>query len=188
MIENLKTKIKDWWEDIEWDYRHMRGNVRAYFEGISRWFAYRKVLMKAYDFDYASILEVERFQITRVRDCLSKYSGHVGWERDVQEMNLALKLLDIIEEDGCSERVGKPLTFERIEGTELSRLVEDPKEYWTLPVYVNTKNSRRFWPALDPQKFEDPRAGNLWKDHLRVEKAWYLYHKLKMQYMRGWWD
>ena len=186
--KTIKTKIEDWYDDLVFNLRHIRGNTRAFFTGLGRWFSYFKILVNVYDFDYSSIIVVERRQITRVRDAIIKYQSHVNWERDVDHINLALKLLDIIEEDGCSERVGKPITFEPIEGTNLSRMVEDPNEYWKLPVYVNTRNSKRYWPSLDPKKFEDPRSGNLWKDHLRVEKAWQLYHKLKMYHMREWWD
>lgn len=37
--------------------------------------------------------------------------NHLYAERDIERLNLALRLLDIIEEDGCCERVGKPFNY-----------------------------------------------------------------------------
>ena len=101
--KTIKTKIEDWYDDLVFNLRHIRGNTRAFFTGLGRWFSYFKILVNVYDFDYSSIIVVERHQITRVRDSIIKYQSHVNWERDVDHINLALKLLDIIEEDGCSE-------------------------------------------------------------------------------------
>lgn len=181
-----KEKLENWLEDRYFDFKHFRRNIYAFFHGIGRWISYFPVLRRVYDFDYSSILEVEKYQITRVRDCITKYQDHMNWERDVQHMNLALRLLDIIEEDGCAEIIKKPLTFDSAKGTEF--IVNDSNEYWFIPVYVNTKNSRRFMKTFDPQKFKNSSTGDLWRDYLRVEKAWHLYHKVKSQYMREWWD
>lgn len=163
-------------------------SVKRFWNNIRRWFSYYSICRKIYDFDYSSILAVERYQIERVRDSIIHYHNHVNWERDVRQMNLALKLLDIIEENGCSKRIGKPVEFEKIEGKELYRLVPDPDEYWTIPVYVNTRNYKRFWNDFDDSNFNDKSSSNLWKDHLRVQKAWYLYYKVREQYTRNWWD
>lgn len=184
--KTIKTKIEDWYDDLVFDLRHIRGNIRAFFTGIGRWFSYFKVLMKVYDFDYSSILVVERYQITRVRDAIIKYQSYVNWERDVQHMNLALKLLDIIEKDGCAERIGPGFITEPYKDGSY-RLVSDPDSKWVIPIYVNTTNSERFC-KIPKDKFEDPKFGPLMKDHLRVQKAWYLYHKLLTYHMRSWWD
>ena len=167
--KTIKTKIEDWYDDLVFDLRHIRGNIRAFFTGIGRWFSYFKVLMKVYDFDYSSILVVERYQITRVRDAIIKYQSYVNWERNVQHMNLALKLLDIIEEDGCAKLEGPGFHTEPYKNG-LYRVVQDPDSKWTLPVYVNTPNSERF-TCISKDKFDDPRSGNLMKDYLRIEIA-----------------
>lgn len=183
---NLKNKLKDWCEDLSYDIRHLRGNIRSFFEFLGRWFFYYKVLRRAYDFDYSSILVVERYQLTRVRDATIKYQNHVNWERDVYWMNVALKLLDIIEDEGGVELVGKGFSTEPY-GDRLYRVVDDPDSKWVLPVYVNTSNSKRFTP-IEKEKFENPKIGPLMKSYLREEKAWYLYHKLRTYNMRSWWD
>jgi len=184
----IKMKIEDWYDKLIFNLRHIKGNTCAFFEGLSRWFAYRKTLMMVRDFDYSSILYVERLQITRVRDCIAKYQNHLNWERDVRHMNLALKLLDIIEEDGCSERVGNCIKFKLDEKYGTYSPVDDPEAYYTIPVYVNTRNYKRFFRRVDPKTYEDPKYGNLRKDYLRLEKAWCLYHKVRTYYLRNWWD
>ncbi len=66
-------------------------------------------------------------------------------------------------------------------------IVTDPDSYYTIPVYVNYKNALRF-SNMDPSNYSDPKSGALWQSHLRIEKAWYIYHKLRLYFMRTWWD
>lgn len=161
-------------------------HIRRLKEFLSSWFSYFPVLYRSYDFDYSSILEVERHQIKRVRDCITRYQNHVNWERDVRNMNLALKLLDIIEEDGEAELL--PKDIEHIFFKEDGRLEVNPKSYYKLNRYVNTKNAKRFLQDVSLYNFEDPRNGDKDKDRLRVEKAWNLYYKLRHYKTREWWD
>lgn len=78
-------------------------NIRRFGDKISRWVSYFPILWRASDFDYSSILSVERHQIKRVRDSINHYRNHVNWKQDVASMKLALRLLDIIEENGTAE-------------------------------------------------------------------------------------
>lgn len=159
-------------------------NIRHFGGNISRWFSYFPVLWKTCDFDYSSILSVERHQIKRVRDSINHYRNHVNWEQDVASMNLALRLLDIIDEDGeavllCDE----PFIFKDNGYTELN-----PDGKWKMERYVNITNATRFNPKWTSAHFDDPKTEALMKDHLRVEKAWQLYHKLRQYKLRTWWD
>ena len=159
-------------------------NIRRFGDNVSRWFSYLPVLWRAYDFDYSSILSVERHQIKRVRDSINHYRNHVNWKQDVASMNLALRLLDIIEENGEAELLcDEPFKFKDNGYLELN---SDAK--WKMGRYVNTKNASRFNPKWTSEHFEDPKTGVLIKDHLRVEKAWQLYHKLRQYKLRTWWD
>ncbi len=169
-------------------YRIKDLRVRRFWENIGRWFSYFNVSRRIYDFDYSSILAVERHQISRVRDSIAHFHNHLNAERDIERLNLALRLLDIIEEDGCSKYVGKDLEFVKSkDDDDLYEIVDDPDSYYTIPVYVNYKNSLRFC-KMDISEYTDPKSGALWQSHLRVEKAWHLYHKLRLYFMRTWWD
>ncbi len=169
-------------------YRFRDLRVRRFWKNIGRWFSYFNVSRRIYDFDYSSILAVERHQISRVRDAITHYHNHLYAERDIERLNLALRLLDIIEEDRCSKRVGKPFNFvKRKDKDGLYELEEDPESYYTIPVYVNCKNALRFC-RRDLSEYKDSNDAPLWQSHLRVEKAWHTYHKLRLYFMRTWWD
>lgn len=154
--------------------------IETLIVGIKRWLSYYKVLRNVNDFDFSSILEVEKHQIGRVRDSIIKYHSHLNWKQDVEKMNLALKLLDIIEEDGRAELVCERIKLK--DGT----VATSPIFRWTLDVYVNTRNSSRYFKHSPD--YNDSRSGPLAKDSLRVRKAWELYYKLRCNYTRDWWD
>ncbi|MGM9531321.1 hypothetical protein, partial [Intestinibacter sp.] len=86
----------------------------------------------------------------RVRDSIAKYRNHLNYERDLQNIDRALRLLDASEED-ILER--NPLTG----------------EYKTAKK-VNTRNASRF---TDLTPINDVfRLVSLYQC-----KAWYLYNK-----------
>ena len=161
-------------------------SIRRLKEFLSRWFSYFPVLYRAYDFDYSSILDVERHQIKRVSDCIAKYQNHLHWDRDVRNMNLALKLLDIIEEEGEVELL--PEGIEHLIFHDDGKVELNPESYYKLNRYVNIKNANRFIKDLSYYKFDDPIRRDMYKDKLRVEKAWKLYFKLRHYKTREWWD
>jgi hypothetical protein len=133
-----------------------------------------------------SILLVERFQIQRIKDNIIKYHNHTFWKRDVERINLALRLLDIIEENGRAEPT--KCTFINMpfeDGYYKLVTTEDPT--WNLDVYVNIKNSNRF-STLPKKAFDDKKYCNLYKDSLRLSKAWYLYNKLRLLHLKDWWE
>lgn len=119
-------------------YRAKDLSVRRFWENIGRWFSYFNISRRIYDFDYSSILAVERHQISRVRDSITHYHNQLYAERDIERLNLALRLLDIIEENGCCERIGKPFNIVKCKNKEdLYEIEDDPESYYTIPVYVN---------------------------------------------------
>ena len=128
---------------------------------IKSWFSYYKVLRNCYDFEYDSILEVEKYQIQRVRDSIAKYKHHANYERDLQNIDRALRLLeaseaDILEEDSFTG------------------------EYRTTRK-VNTRNASRF---IDITPIDS--AFRLL--HVYQCKAWYLYNKMRYEHLKEWWD
>lgn len=178
----MKDKI------IKLYYRARDLRVRRFWENIGRWLSYYKVSRSIYDFDYSSILAVERHQIKRVRDSIVHYHNHLNADRDIERLNLALSLLDIIEEDGCCERIGKPLNFVECKDKEdLYELEDDPNSYYVVSVCVNHRNALRY-SKRNLASYADPKTGAMWQSHLRVEKAWHIYHRLRLYFMRSWWD
>lgn len=181
-IRLIKEKVSDLYDDLVYKLHQTKLSLR----GLSRWFSYYKVAMSIYDFDYSSILEVERHQIKRVRDSIAKYRSHVEWERDVQRMDLALKLLSIaMEEDSIAKRVSGHYWTEGPDENGLYTLKSDAK--YEATKYVNIRNAYRF--SKTPMKYyTDSDVKGLSLNHLRIEKAWHLYHKLRTYCLRQWWD
>lgn len=181
------NKIKEWWKhEVIWYWNNkIKHPIINFIIGLNRWFSYYKVCQNIYDFDYTGILEVEKHQIERTRDSIIHFHNHLNWKRDVEHMNLALKLLKIaMEEDDSYEIVSGDSWIEPIPEEDLYTWKSNT--VYKSTKYINTRNSKRF-SKLNYNKYdEDDRP--LFLDHLRVEKAWYLYNKLKYYWERSFWD
>lgn len=143
MITDIKYIIKR-----EWDI-------------IKSWFSYYKVLRNCYDFDYDSILSVEKHQIQRVQASIAKYRHHLNYNRDLQNIGRALRLLAASEEDILEMN---PLTG----------------KYETIRK-VNARNASRFTNlTLIDSPFKLLQVYQC--------KAWYLYNKMRYEHLKEWWD
>lgn len=72
-------------------------------------------------YDYAYLLHLERFKINAMAKDFEKAKWYIGYEIDVRDMKLCIKLIDIIlEEDTISKNWEKEIC------------------------YINTKNYKRF--------------------------------------------
>lgn len=168
-------------EDIKYSLKRIRSSTIKFFEDLRRWFSYYKVVRRTYDFDWTSIYEVEKHQITQVRKAIAKYHSHLNYEYDLSRIDLALKMLNIILEEGSAKMVsGEGLIFKENNEVDIDCV-------WELPFYVNIRNAYRF-VSIKRESFEDPSYQVLAKDTLRLQKAWELYHKIKMYYAKSWWD
>jgi hypothetical protein len=121
-------------------------------EKLKRYFSYLPVISNLYDFDYSSVLDIEKYQLTRLRDCINSHKDYYGYEYDVSRINLAIKLLE--------------------------------KYNSYVNSYVNIKNAHRFLNNYQINHI----SKDLLKEELYNEKIWYLYHKIRVYYMRQWWD
>lgn len=179
----ILNKIQDWYDITYYTITHL--SVKTFWINIRRWFAYYPVVRKTYDFDYSSLLEIEHHQLIKLRDCISKYQHHVSADIDIRNMNWAIACLDIVLEDGCAYPNGEEGFFiKKLNEKGFNELVPNPKHKWIMPIYVNTRNAKRFWKGYK----EDSQIKDLLKDYLRIEKAWYLYNKIRQEQLREWWD
>ena len=180
-MDNLE-KLYDWYCQVYYKVTHL--SIKRFWNNIRRWVSYYNVIRKTDDFDYSSLLEVELHQLTKLRDCISKYQSHIDSWRDIRHMNWAIACLKIMLENGCSYSNGEKGFFEEVENSGFYRLIPNPNHKWIMPIYVNTKNYERFWKNYPASSdLED-----LNKDILRVEKAWYLYNKIRKEHLREFWD
>lgn len=126
--------------------------------------------------DSCFLLEIEKRKLTEIRDYIAKHKRHVDWALDVRDMNICLKLLDIILEKD-------QYYTSWLHNCYGSR----PHKQLPFPVYVNLRNYKRFIPCLDINKYNKSLMAHL-QSNIRKEKAMYLYNKIRAYKMLGWWD
>ena len=134
-------------------------NIKRIWSGIKRWFSYINVAVSIYDFDYTSILEVEKHQIIRVRDRIAKYDNYDDCNHNIEWINKALACLNIVLEDGCIQLIDNE---------------------WKIPYYVNTRNAKRFCKT-------ENYSSIFVLDAIRITKAWILYNKIRAYHLKRWW-
>lgn len=141
------------------------------------------LLWKDREWDYSFMLEIERKKLNNMCNWYlnNNYGTAVTGKRTYRQMKLAVNLLDIIlgNDDWWTIDIDRPLI---IDGKYIGREDSDI----LLTKYVNLNNYQRYLPYLRQESID--RNPNLWSVELREAKAWYLYHRLKCQYMRTWWD
>lgn len=123
-----------------------------------------KSVLKFNTYDYAYLLSIEKQALICMKDYFSNSNIAVSDKEVAKDLDLAIKLLDIILEIDNSYTYSFPGKFHSIK-------------------YVNTKNAYRF---LSGYKFDF--SSPVIKDALRVEKAWHLYNRLRELKMRHWWN
>ena len=113
-------------------------------------------------FDYQYLLEIEMEALKQMSEYQRTKGICVNSERYAKQIKTAINVLKIALDGNiqCSH---------------------DYKQWW-MPVYVNTKNYRRFFPIN--LEIHDP----LVVCSIREEKAWHLYCKIREYFMRTWWD
>lgn len=113
-------------------------------------------------FDYQYLLDIEMEALKQMSEYQRTKGICVNSERYAEQIKTAINVLKIALDGNiqCSH---------------------DYKQWW-MPVYVNTKNYRRFFPIN--LEIHDP----LIVCSIREEKAWHLYCKIREYFMRTWWD
>ena len=113
-------------------------------------------------FDYQYLLDIEMEALKQMSEYQRTKGICVNSERYAEQIKTAINVLKIALDGNiqCSH---------------------DYKQWW-MPVYVNTKNYRRFFPIN--LEIHDP----LIICSIREEKAWHLYCKIREYFMRTWWD
>lgn len=134
-----------------------------------------------HDFDDSSILIAEKHQLERVRNSVLHHHNHLYWERDVERMNTALRLLDLI----------------------LDRNGEINSHY----LKVNLRNRKRFlhesyWDDKPDEPLGLKSLSDSWDEDIKeyvksffplryeayTRKVWYLYNAFRQQWLPTWWD
>lgn len=158
--------------------------IKGFFLNIGNVIRWTTTIWKDRDWDYAFMLEMERMKLKQTINWYKKhnYGHYVNGKRDCRIMETALGCLNILLD---SDWWNIEPTAYRVFFKE-GKYVPTPDEHYVLNAYVNLGNYKRFMNWV-PQDSIDKKP-NFWRTELREEKAWHLYHKIREQYMRSWWD
>lgn len=135
-----------------------------------------KLASKFQSYDFGFLLNIEKQALRQMKEyhehsqiCLDnpKIARQIGW---------CLKLLDIIDHTNSS------LIFS-IKKYDDSIISLDKAYICKSNTKINTRNWRRFFQNNNTD-WEKPVN----KDCLRMQKAWYLYNRIRYYYMQDWWD
>lgn len=123
-----------------------------------------KLASKFQPWDYGFNLEIEQEMFRSMAEYFSSDKPMINdSDKVARYAKLAVNLLEIITEQDSA-----------IELTETCS--------WVLVKYVNIRNAKRF---INEDLISDLP---IIKEEIRIQKAWYLYNKLRFQNMRKMWD
>lgn len=123
-------------------------------------------------FDYGYMLDCERIMLRKMHDFFSEESMLCDKDDIARHIRLAINLLNIILAYDDS------LVMEYNDSSECKDVIRDAS--FRITIYVNTRNATRFLKY----NINNPILEN----ELRKEKAWYLYHKIRFNYLRNCWE
>lgn len=136
-----------------------------------------------YPWDYAYLLQIEQRKLKEMSAYFKKHQRTVGWELQVRDCDLCVKLIDIIlERDKYYE------SYLETNYGEAALIIrkDNPNYQVPFPKYINTRNIHRFMPNVDLN--ENPKMFEHLKASLRTVKAMHLYNKIRAYRMFHWWD
>jgi len=148
-----------------------------FFSSCGRWLSYRKPCFSICDFDAESVLIVERHQLERVRNGIVRYQNHLNWKRDVERINTALRLLDLLIHDN------------KLEARYYSVNLRNKSRFTKLD--IEDKDSDFDFDPMCAELSLCPsllRKFNALRYEVYYSKVWHLYHAFREQWLRTWWD
>lgn len=179
-VKNLFKWIPVFWQNPDLYQPNMHA---ADYRKIKEWIP---TLLKDRDWDYGFMLEMEKQKLYDVIRWYEEndYGHHVcGWH-DYRTLKWAYNCLNILlNNDWWTIKYPN----EEAEKNWLHIPADEHMSYYVIKPYINTRNMKRFLPYYkNDEDYTNPSP--YMKIDLREEKAWKLYHKIREQYMRGWWD
>ena len=157
--------------------------INRFFRNVRNVIRWIPTLYKDREWDYSFMLEIEQKKLKNMIKWYEQndYGISTSGPMTVKQMKLAVSLLDIILEKENFWSIDYPEDYKFVVDHKYQPL---PETSFVIEKYINTKNYKRFFSWLNDSAMKSPS----WKIDLRIRKAWYLYHKLREQYMMNWWD
>lgn len=143
--------------------------------------AYKRLLAKDHDWDYAFLIALEKKKLQRMHNCIKRESPLEHKDFVVRDIAICIRLIDIFMEEDAAHTTWLNQSF--------SGKVEE-RQIVNYPVYVNTRNEKRFFrctPIKDDQLSGNRTRVLLTIPSLRQLKALHLYHLIREYKLLGWW-
>ena len=131
--------------------------------------------------DYSYLLAIEQRKLKEMANYFKRSQLTVGWERQVRECELCVKLLDIVMERDKYFKAWLDANY----GGKAFR--EGKQGTYSFNKHINIRNAHRFFPNAD-FNVNKPVLTNSLRVELRRRKAFHLYHKIRLYRMMTWWD
>lgn len=116
-------------------------------------------------FDFGFLLEMERQSLIQMRDYFKVSNISEDDYKVYTQIRLAVQLLNIVLEEDSAYHYNNGESF--------------------VDIYINPRNSYRFMNAVSSDVIKN---NPVLLDDLRIQKAWFLYNKLRFYSMQGWWN
>ena len=158
--------------------------------------AYKRLLAKDQDWDYAYLIALEKKKLQRMHDCIKRESRLEHKDFVVRDIAICICLIDIFMEDDAvhntwlKQSFSGKLQFTKVDD-DLYKLDNEDRPIADYPVYVNVRNERRFFrrtPIKEAQSEGDRTKAILSITRLRQYKALHLYHLIREYKLFEWWD
>ena len=132
--------------------------------------------------DYAFLLQIEQRKLKEMAAYFKKHKRTVGWEFQVRDCELCVKLLDIVAERDSDYKAWLNANYGGKNILELQMREQIP-----FHKYINTRNASRFMTHFHEAQ-SNPYISESLKVELRRQKAFYLYQKIRLYRMQTWWN
>lgn len=140
---------------------------------IKKWIKFLKKDCNDQNWDWAFIIRMEIEKLTQVADFLEKHGSHVNAKHDASRIRLAIRLATIAMHEETEE-------ISYVNFRNVHRFTNEEQGRILTEWYTIKDKLKAFNCTVDCKEIAE--------HDLRVEKAWYLYNKLRYIYLRTWWD
>ena len=159
--------------------------------------AYKRLLAKDLDCDYAFLIALEKKKLQRMHDYFKRESCLEHKDFVARDIAICIRLIDIFMEEDAAynswsrQSFSGEIKWRKLENEMYEFDDSDSKPLANFPTYVNIRNERRFFrstPIRDAQKEGHRDHAILLIARLRQQKALHLYHLIREYKLFEWWD
>lgn len=182
-IEQRKSDLKLLKSLSNWDMKLVKKIPKL--KQIQKKFFNDLINENIYFWDYGFMLEMERIYLTYLYNNLLEEKLFVGYERECERIKLCINLLDIIQGKEDPAHLVLDKSVKTVED-----IINHDNNHWELKKYVNIRNAKRFLcdELINKWLKGYSNLSIITISHLYEIKAWYLYHKMRINWMKGWWS